>query len=126
MLQMPYLTILLPHFCLQHTHHGHLQLCHFHFHMLPFICSLDLGPHCLQLVQQLLSRGSLGWGVMQTLAYQLQKRVLFSQLLTEWLNVVPPTLHLSATQDMIWIVRVWVGVGEESTWEYLRGYKGSE
>ena len=60
---------------------------------------------------------------MQTLAYQLQKRVLFSQLLTEWLNVVPPTLHLSATQDMIWIVRVWVGVGEEGTWEYLSGEK---
>ena len=51
MSQTLYLTILLSHFCLsqtEHTHHGHLQLCHFHLHLLPAaICSLDLGPHCL-------------------------------------------------------------------------------
>ena len=31
--------------------------------------------------------------------------------------------RLSATQDMLWIIRVWVGVGEEGTWEYLKGVK---
>ena len=51
----------------------------------------------------------------------MQKRVLLTQLLTEWLNVVPPTFHLSATQDVLRIIRVWVGVREEGTWEYLRG-----
>ena len=62
----------------------------------------------------------MSWGVVQALANQPQKRVLLSQLFTKWLNVVPPTLHLSATQDMVWIVRVCVGVREEGTWEYLR------
>ena len=67
----------------------------------------------------------MGWGVVKTLANQLQKRVLLSQLLTEWLNVVCPTLHLRVTTEVSWIVRVWVGVREEGTWEYLRGERFS-
>ena len=35
-------------------------------------------------------------------------------------DVVCPTLHLGATQEAFWIIRVWVGVGKEGTWEYLR------
>ena len=62
----------------------------------------------------------MGWGVVQTPAHQLQKRVLLTQLLMKWLNVVPPTLHLRAGQEVVWIVRVWVSVGKEGTWEYLR------
>ena len=94
--------------------------------MLPAMCSLDLGPHCLQLMQKLLGRWSLCWDVVQTLAYQLGKRVLLSQLLMKWLDVVCPTLHLRATTETSWIVRVWVGVREERTWEYLRRVKGSQ
>ena len=72
-------------------------------------------------MQQLLGRGSLGWGVVQTPAHQLQQMVLLTQLLVKWLDVVLPTLHLRATTEASWIVRVWVGVREEGTWEYLRG-----
>ena len=41
-------------------------------------------------------------------------------MLTEWMDVVYSTLHLRATTQTSWIVRVWVGVREEGTWEYLR------
>ena len=67
----------------------------------------------------------MSWFIVQTLAHQLQKRVLLTQLLSEWLDVVCPTLHLSATTDMSWIVRVREGVREEGTWENLRGAKDS-
>ena len=52
--------------------------------------------------------------------------MLLSQLLSEWLDVVCSTLHLRATKETSWIVRVWIGVGEEGFWEYLimRGGKG--
>ena len=67
----------------------------------------------------------MSWFIVQTLAHQLQKRVLLSQLLSEWLDVVPPTFHLSATTDASWIVRVWVGVREEGAWEYLTWVKST-
>ena len=63
---------------------------------------------------------------MQTLANQLQKRVLLSQLLMKWLDVVHLTFHLRVTQEASWIVRVRVGVREEGTWEYLKGVKCSQ
>ena len=46
-------------------------------------------------------------------------RVLLSQLLMEWLDVVPPTFYLRASQEASWIVRVWVSVGEEGAWKHL-------
>ena len=51
--------------------------------------------------------------------YQLHKRVLLSQLPMEWLDVVPPTLHFRSGQEMVWILRVCIGVGEKSAWEHL-------
>ena len=51
--------------------------------------------------------------------YQLHKRVLVSQLLMEWFDVVCPTLHLRASHEAARIVRVWVVVREEVTREYL-------
>ena len=59
------------------------------------------------------------WGVVETLAYQLHKRVLLSQLFIEWFDVVCPTLHLRASYEAARIVRVWVVVRKEVTREYL-------
>ena len=57
-------------------------------------------------MQQLLSRGSSSWSVVETLVYQLHKRVLLPQLPMELLDVVPPTLHLRPGYEVIGIVRV--------------------
>ena len=74
-------------------------------------------------MQQLLSRGSSSWGVAETLVYELHKRVLFPQLPMEWLDVVPPTLHLRPSQEAVWIPRVLIVVGEKGAWEYLNEEK---
>ena len=47
-------------------------------------------------------------------------RVLLSQLLMEWLDVIPPTFYLQASQEASWIVRVWVSMGEEGALKHLR------
>jgi len=39
----------------------------------------------------------LVWVVVQTLVYQLNKRMLLPQLLVEWLDVVPPAFQLRPT-----------------------------
>ena len=61
----------------------------------------------------------MGWDVVETLANQLHKRVLLSQLFTEWFDVVCPTLHLRASNETARIVSVWVVMREEVTREYL-------
>ena len=63
----------------------------------------------------------MSWDVVETLADQLHKRVLLSQLFTEWLDVVCPTLHLRSSHKATRIVRVWVVRRKEGTWEYLKG-----
>ena len=65
----------------------------------------------------------MGWNIVETLAHQLHKRVLLSQLFIEWFDVVCPTLHLRATNEAARIVRVWVVMREEVTREYLHGVK---
>ena len=56
---------------------------------------------------------------METLAYQLHKRVLFSQLFIERFDVVCPPLHLRVFHEAARIIRVWVVMREEVTREYL-------
>ena len=51
--------------------------------------------------------------------YQLHKRVLLPQLPMEWLDVVPPTLHFRPSQEMVWVLRVCIVVGEKGAWEHL-------
>ena len=51
--------------------------------------------------------------------YELYKRVLLPQLPMEWLDVVPPTLHFRPSQEMVWILRVCIGMGEKSAREHL-------
>ena len=110
-LQTSNLGVLLP-------EHSHLLQIQVNLHKLA-VWPLDLGPHCLQLLQQLLSRGSLSWSVAETLVYQLNKRVLLSHQYTEWLDVVPPTLHLRPGQEVIWILRVWICGREKGAWKNL-------
>ena len=96
----------------------HLLHIHSNSHALT-IWPLNLGSHCLQLLQQLLSRGSSSWDVVETLVYELHKRVLLSYQHMEWLDVVPPTLHFRPGQEVVWILRVCIGVGKKIAREHL-------
>ena len=104
--------------CILPPKYPHLLHVHNNSHALA-IRPLGLSPHCLQLLQHLLSRRSLVWNVVETLVYEPHKRVLLSQLPMELLDIVPPTLHLRPDQEMVWILRVWICVGKKGTWKNL-------
>lgn len=102
--------------CLHHPY-----LCNVHLLELATIWSLNLDPHCFQLLQQLLSRGPLSWCVVETLVYKLHKRVLLPQLPMELLDVIPSTFHLRPAQESVWILRVCMVVGKKGAREHLGG-----
>ena len=56
---------------------------------------------------------------METLVHHLDKRVLLSQLPMELLDIIPPTVHLRSSQEVVSILRVWICVGKKSPREYL-------
>ena len=48
----------------------------------------------------------------------LCRHSIYQLLFLEWLNVVCLMFYFTTTQDVVWIVRVWVGV--RGTWKHLR------
>ena len=52
--------------------------------------------------------------------YKLHKRVLPPKLPMEWLDVLPPTLHFRPGQEVVWVLRVCIVVGEKRAWEHLK------
>ena len=104
--------------CVLPPKYPHFLHVHNNSHALT-IWPLNLGPYCLQLLQHLLSRRSLVWNVVETLVYEPHKRVLLSQLPMELLDIVPPTLHLRSSQEVVSSLWVWIAMGKKSARKYL-------